>query len=103
LDISETEEAADVLHECFSLLTTTSPNVVLLASLDATRAQMAGEGVEMIQRAAAAADEIRYELRQQNLYKLDKPDECRGLGVNLLNDSPFVTDFKDANLGIRLE
>jgi len=64
LPADERAGAAEVLHECFSALTTTSPNAVLLASLDATRAQMASpQGRAMVQAAAAAADDIRAALR----------------------------------------
>jgi arginine/lysine/ornithine decarboxylase len=89
---SRTKEAGELLQECFSMLTTTSPNLVLLASLDATRAQMATEGQAMIQTAAAAADEIRYELRQQGLLRDEDTEEEEKVpgGVQLLDDSLSV-------------
>ena len=66
LSADERDGAAEVLHECFSALTTTSPNAALLASLDATRAQMASpQGRAMVQAAAAAADDIRAALRRE--------------------------------------
>ena len=85
-----TELAAEVLHDCFSMLTTTSPNTVILASLDATRAQMASEGAEMVRAAAEAADEIRYELREQNLMRIGGEEESISGGVQLLDDSLAV-------------
>ena len=89
-----TESAGIVLHDCFSMLTTTSPNMALLASLDATRAQMARDGVEMIQSAAASADEIRYELRLQNALRIENTDDPRVGGVELLDDSASVRPVK---------
>lgn len=89
---NRTEEAGELLQECFSMLTTTSPNLVFLASLDAARAQMASEGEAMIRSAAEAADEIRYELRQQGLLRTEEgeeEDEVPG-GVQLLDDSLSV-------------
>jgi arginine/lysine/ornithine decarboxylase len=89
-----TEAAGMVLHDCFSMLTTTSPNMALLASLDATRAQMARDGADMIQGAAASADEIRYELRLQNAFRIEKTDGPAGGGVELLDDSASVRPAK---------
>lgn len=89
-----TEAAGIVLHDCFSMLTTTSPNMALLASLDATRAQMARDGADMIQGAAASADEIRYELRLQNALRIEKADGPVGGGVELLDDSASIRPAK---------
>jgi arginine/lysine/ornithine decarboxylase len=89
-----TEAAGMVLHDCFSMLTTTSPNMALLVSLDATRAQMAHDGADMIQGAAASADEIRYELRLQNALRIEKTDGPAGGGVELLDDSASVRPAK---------
>ena len=99
-----TELAGEMLQDCFSMLTTTSPNAVILASLDATRSQMGMEGLSMVQTAAAAADEIRYEIRQQNLLKMESisessPDDTMDSlntdriligGVQLLDDSDSI-------------
>ena len=49
------ERAADVM----SLLTTTSPNYLLLASLDAARFQLASGGRQMAEQAVAAAAKLR--------------------------------------------
>lgn len=51
----ELRRAAEVM----SLLTTTSPNYFLLASLDAARAQAGSQGREMAAAALAAADKLR--------------------------------------------
>ena len=49
------KRAADVM----SLLTTTSPNYLLMASLDAARFQLATGGRQMAVQAVAAADRLR--------------------------------------------
>ena len=46
-----------------SLLTTTSPNYLLMASLDAARAQLAEKGAEMAEAALAVAEKLREALR----------------------------------------
>ena len=46
-----------------SLLTTTSPNYLLMASLDAARAQLAEKGAEMAEAALAVAERLRESLR----------------------------------------
>lgn len=46
-----------------SILTTTSPNYLLLASLDGARAQLAEKGEEMVLQALAVADSLREALR----------------------------------------
>lgn len=45
-----------------SLLTTTSPNYLLMASLDAARAQLAAGGAEMAEAALVVAEKLRYSL-----------------------------------------
>lgn len=45
-----------------SLLTTTSPNYLLMASLDAARAQLAARGTEMAEAALAVAEKLRHSL-----------------------------------------
>lgn len=52
------QHAADVM----SLLTTTSPNYLLMASLDAARAQLAADGRNMASAALQAAGELRQAL-----------------------------------------
>ena len=109
IDDRETTAAGEVLHECFSMLTTTSPNTVLLVSLDATRAQMASDGINLVQCAATAADEIRQEIRLQSLHISEKQDgkqeySARGArGVQLLDDSIAVTAGKRHIKGLESE
>lgn len=95
-----TVAAGGILHDCFSMLTTTSPNAALLISLDATRAQMASDGINLVQGAATAADEIRQEIRLQSLHISEQQDgkldySARGArGVQLLDDSLAVAAGK---------
>ena len=66
-------EAGRLLHQCFSTTTTTSPNALLLASLDAARAQMSdgGGGVEALAQTCAALNGLRAELRAAGLLLMD--------------------------------
>ena len=52
LDLSKMQAA-------MSLLTTTSPNYLLLASLDAARSQMAAAGKTLVEKALSAAEKLR--------------------------------------------
>lgn len=80
------KRAADVM----SLLTTTSPNYLLMASLDAARFQLATEGKKLSERAVAAANKLRRLLQSfEGLFLLD--EACIGsFGVVAL-DSTKVT------------
>jgi hypothetical protein len=61
----DTAEVERVVHSFFSALTTTSPSALLLASLDATRAQFAGEGAKHLQRTALEVNRLRMRLRRE--------------------------------------
>ena len=50
------------LHQALTLLTTTSPNYLLLASLDIARFQMADQGEFLVNRAVDLAGELRHKL-----------------------------------------
>ena len=69
------------LHACFSALTTTSPNSVLLAALDAARAHMevGGRGRELLHEAVNAANILREELKRGGIRVLgsDSDDPLR--------------------------
>jgi len=81
-----------------SLVTTTSPNYLLLASLDASRAQIAAQGKTMIEAAAAAADLLRQKLRAVlGLMVLDGSMIGSG-GVVALDKTKVTINVK--NLGI---
>lgn len=93
------EVAAEVLHALFSTLTTTSPNALLLASLDATRAQFSGHregdvdkdglsphspGRTMLAGAVRAADSVRALLRS---HYLSAKGEGSAAPIALLDDA----------------
>lgn len=80
------ERAADVM----SLLTTTSPNYLLLASLDAARYQLASNGRKMCEKAIAAAEALRQVLRSFDGLRLLEAD-CIGSGGVAAFDSTKVT------------
>lgn len=70
----DVERAADVM----SILTTTSPNYFLMASLDAARAQIQAHGAELSEQAVAAAKQLRELLHSfQGLRVLEETD-CHG-------------------------
>ena len=81
------QRAADVM----SILTTTSPNYLLMASLDAARAQLQAYGTDMIQNAVSAANKLRQLCKAHGLRVLEEKD-CHGLRL----DSTKVTvNFSD--------
>lgn len=80
LDLQRT---ADVM----SILTTTSPNYLLMASLDAARAQVQAHGQEMAEAAVAAAGKLRAVCRAHAGLKVLEEADCGGLRL----DSTKVT------------
>ena len=77
------QRAADVM----SVLTTTSPNYLLMASLDAARAQVQAHGAEMAEQAVAAAGKLRALCRAHAGLKVLEEADCGGLRL----DSTKVT------------
>ena len=77
------QRAADVM----SVLTTTSPNYLLMASLDAARAQVQAHGAEMAEAAVAAAGKLRALCRAHAGLKVLEEADCGGLRL----DSTKVT------------
>ena len=77
------QRAADVM----SILTTTSPNYLLMASLDAARAQVQVHGKEMAEAAVAAAGKLRALCRTHAGLKVLEEADCGGLRL----DSSKVT------------
>ncbi len=51
------------VESCLRLFTTTSPNCLLLASIDACRMQMATQGKELLDKAVSLAEKARAEIR----------------------------------------
>lgn len=77
------QRAADVM----SILTTTSPNYLMMASLDAARAQVQAQGREMAEAAVAAAGKLRALCRAHAGLKVLEEADCGGLRL----DSTKVT------------
>ena len=84
------QRAADVM----SILTTTSPNYLLMASLDAARAQVQVHGKEMAEAAVAAAGKLRALCRTHAGLKVLEEADCGGL---CLDSSKVTVNF--ANWG----
>ena len=103
-----------------SLLTTTSPNYLLMASLDAARAQLAEKGAEMAEAALAVAERLRKSLQSvEGLEILDSSILARsevaafdgtkvtvnvaGLGItgieagNILRENGLAVELVDRN------
>lgn len=72
------ERAADAM----SLLTTTSPNYLLLASLDAARHQVESNGKKMAETAISAAGELRGIIAQHKGLRVLKSSDCGGLKLD---------------------
>ena len=77
------QRAADVM----SILTTTSPNYLLMASLDAARAQVQARGKKMAEAAVGAAGKLRAVCRAHAGLKVLEEADCGGLRL----DSTKVT------------
>ncbi|MBQ9763628.1 MAG: aminotransferase class I/II-fold pyridoxal phosphate-dependent enzyme [Phascolarctobacterium sp.] len=73
------ERAADVM----SVLTTTSPNYLLMASLDAARAQVQACGKEMAEAAVLAANKLRAVINKYAGLKLLSEADCGGLRLDV--------------------
>lgn len=64
------------LENVLSLLQTTSPNCLLLASLDAARAQMEQQGQELLEATLQMADEVRRQLQAMPWLWLPEIEGC---------------------------
>lgn len=82
------ERAADVM----SVLTTTSPNYLLMASLDAARAQVQECGKEMTEAAVMAANKLRNLCSKYVGLKLLSEKDCGGLK---LDTTKVTVNFAD--------
>ena len=80
------QKAADVM----SILTTTSPNYLLMASLDAARAQVQARGEKMAEEAVAAANKLRRLCKKYDGLKILEAKDCRGL---LLDSTKVTVNF----------
>ena len=84
--------AADVM----SLLTTTSPNYLLMGSLDAARAQLAERGSAMMEDALRAAGLLRQELGKISGLHVIRPEEVTGkFGISALDATKVTINLKE--------
>lgn len=72
------QRAADVM----SVLTTTSPNYLMMGSLDAARAQVQAYGREMAESAVAAAEKLRRLCREHEGLRVLEEGDCHGLRLD---------------------
>ena len=83
------ERAADVM----SVLTTTSPNYLLMASLDAARAQLQVRGKEMAEAAVRAANKLREVCNKYAGLKLLSEADCCGLKLDATKVTVNVAEW----------
>lgn len=86
------QHAADVM----SLLTTTSPNYLLMGSLDAARAQLAARGPAMLEDALRAAKVLRSELQKIPGLTVIGPEQVAGqYGIAAADLTKVTVDLKE--------
>ena len=84
--------AADVV----SLLTTTSPNYLLMGSLDAARAQLAERGPAMLEDALRAARVLRGELKKISGLRVIGPEHVVGrYGIAAIDSTKVTVNFRE--------
>ena len=84
--------AADVM----SLLTTTSPNYLLMGSLDAARAQLAERGAVMLEDALRAAQMLRNSLAKIPGLRVIRPEDVTGkYGIAALDSTKVTINLKE--------
>ena len=84
--------AADVM----SSLTTTSPNYLLMGSLDAARAQLAEKGPSMLEDALRAAELLRQELERISGPHVIRPEDVAGkFGISALDMTKVTVNLKE--------
>jgi arginine/lysine/ornithine decarboxylase len=75
LHVKQGRLAIEPIAEAMSILTTTSPNQLLLASLDAACRQLAGAGRAMTEKAVKLADYMRAKLAETDGLRLLSPPQ----------------------------
>ena len=78
--------------DCMSVLTTTSPNYFLMASLDAARAQLQAKGKDMVDDAVKAALKLRKLCQKLGLRVLSQED-CPGFALDITKVTVNVADW----------
>ena len=64
------EDVESIVDDSFSALTTTSPNSLLLASLDASLAEYQHSGTETLESLCALAETLKATLKKQGICRL---------------------------------
>lgn len=86
------------LEKNLSLLQSTSPNYLLMASLDAARRQMAMEGKDLVGRALHLAQKLRQQINEiAGLYCFGK-EKCNGKGIFSLDEMKLTVNFRGLGL-----
>lgn len=98
LHMKKTYLSEDAFERAMSLVTTTSPNMLFLASLDAARAQLAEQGTQMAENAVLAANILKEKLRKVQGIKVLERD-ILGLSGAFDLDATKVT-IKVTGLGL---
>ena len=84
--------AADVM----SLLTTTSPNYLLMGSLDAARAQLAERGAVMLEDALRASQMLRNSLAKIPGLRVIRSEDVAGkYGIAVLDSTKVTINLKE--------
>jgi arginine/lysine/ornithine decarboxylase len=115
-DVTDIDDVGQIIQEIFSLLTTSSPNSLLLASLDAARANFAVNGTELAKLTVSTCQELRDYIRQNLGDFISLLDDSIGVKNSNLYIDPLRLSFKmkygnsievdqwmDENLGITCE
>jgi len=98
------EYGSEILHECFSMLTTTSPNSLFLASLDATRGQFAKDGYKYLEIAINAINDIKNNIKNNNNGKIHLLDDSKNVKeLNLHIDPLKLTIQVNNNENIKID
>ncbi|WP_088894192.1 aminotransferase class I/II-fold pyridoxal phosphate-dependent enzyme [Leptolyngbya ohadii] len=98
LHIQENRIERDRLQRALQLVQSTSPNYLLLASLDAARQQMATAGKELWSQTIALVEQVRHQIRQIPGIRLLEAEAVTELGFPALDPTRITIDL--SNLGI---
>ncbi|MTI82078.1 MAG: aminotransferase class I/II-fold pyridoxal phosphate-dependent enzyme [Firmicutes bacterium] len=86
------------LEESLSMLQTTSPSYVLMASLDAARHQMATEGRDMIEKSLKVARVLRKEISQMSNLEVLSPHHLGDCDILMLDETRLVINVNKTGL-----
>lgn len=84
--------SATRLAQALTLVQSTSPNYLLLASLDAARWQMATNGAALLEQALALADSVRSRLSSNPALRVLQPADLHTAGAKWLDHTRLTVD-----------